>query len=35
VAKAPNADLAAAFVAYVFSPDGQAVLQKWGFAPAK
>lgn len=35
VAKSPNADLAAAFVAYVLSPDGQAMLQKWGFAPAK
>ncbi|HTX90787.1 MAG TPA: molybdate ABC transporter substrate-binding protein [Anaerolineales bacterium] len=32
--KAPNADLAAAFVAYVLSPDGQAVLKKWGFSPA-
>ena len=35
VAKSPNADLGASFVAYVLSPDGQAVLQKWGFAPAK
>lgn len=35
VAKSPHADLATAFVAYVLSPDGQAVLQKWGFAPAK
>jgi molybdate transport system substrate-binding protein len=35
VAKSPNADLAASFVAYVISPDGQAILQKWGFAPAK
>ena len=32
--KAPNADLAAAFVAYVLSADGQAVLKKWGFSPA-
>lgn len=31
--KAPNADLAAAFVAYVLSADGQAVLKKWGFSP--
>lgn len=28
-----NADLASAFVEYVLSGDGQAVLQKWGFAP--
>ena len=28
-----NADLANAFVAYVLSSDGQAVLQTWGFAP--
>jgi molybdate transport system substrate-binding protein len=35
VAKSPNADLAASFVAYVLSPDGQAILQKWGFAPSK
>jgi molybdate transport system substrate-binding protein len=32
--KAPNSDLAAAFVAYVLSPDGQGVLKKWGFSPA-
>ncbi len=31
LSKAPNADLAAAFVAYVLSPDGQAILKKWGF----
>ena len=30
---AENADLAEAFIAYVLSSDGQAVLQKWGFAP--
>ena len=30
-----NAELADAFIAYVLSADGQAVLQKWGFAPAK
>jgi molybdate transport system substrate-binding protein len=28
-----NSDLAKAFVDYVLSPDGQAVLQKWGFTP--
>ncbi len=32
--KAPNSDLAAAFVAYVLSADGQAVMKKWGFSPA-
>lgn len=31
ISKSANADLAAAFVGYVFSPDGQAILQKWGF----
>ena len=35
VAKSSNSELAAAFVQYVLSPEGQAVLQKWGFAPAK
>jgi molybdate transport system substrate-binding protein len=34
VAHSANAGLAAAFVAYVLSPDGQTVLQKWGFGPA-
>ncbi|HXQ33481.1 MAG TPA: molybdate ABC transporter substrate-binding protein, partial [Anaerolineales bacterium] len=29
-----NSDLAQSFVDYVLSSDGQAVLQKWGFAPA-
>lgn len=28
-----NADLAKAFTNYVLSPDGQVVLQKWGFSP--
>ena len=28
-----NSDLASAFVEYVLSADGQAVLEKWGFAP--
>ena len=32
--KAPNPDLAKAFVAYVLSTDGQAVMKKWGFSPA-
>jgi molybdate transport system substrate-binding protein len=31
--KSANPDLATAFVEYVLSSDGQAVLQKWGFAP--
>jgi len=35
LSKAPNADLAAAFVAYVQSADGQAIMKKWGFAPAQ
>ena len=30
-----NADTATAFIEYVLSPDGQAILQKWGFAPAQ
>ena len=30
-----NADLAAKFTAFVLSPEGQAVLHKWGFAPIK
>lgn len=33
--KSTHADLAQAFVAYVLSPAGQAVLQKWGFVPAR
>jgi molybdate transport system substrate-binding protein len=28
-----NADLATAFITYVLSDEGQAILQKWGFAP--
>jgi molybdate transport system substrate-binding protein len=35
LAASANADLAAAFVKYVLSADGQAVLDKWGFAPAQ
>jgi molybdate transport system substrate-binding protein len=30
---APNASLANAFVAYVLSAEGQAILKKWGFGP--
>lgn len=30
---APNSDSAAQFIAYVLSPEGQAVLKKWGFTP--
>jgi len=33
--KAPNSNLAAAFVAYVLSADGQAVMKIWGFSPAQ
>jgi molybdate transport system substrate-binding protein len=33
--KARDPDLAAQFVAYVLSADGQATLKKWGFAPIK
>jgi molybdate transport system substrate-binding protein len=32
---APHADLAAKFVDFVLSADGQAILAKWGFIPAK
>ncbi len=32
---APQADLARKFVDYVLSPDGQAILAKWGFITAK
>ena len=32
--KATNPDLAATFVAYVLSADGQAMMKKWGFSPA-
>ncbi len=31
--KSANVDLAKAFINYVLSSDGQAILQKWGFAP--
>jgi molybdate transport system substrate-binding protein len=33
--KSTNAELAKAFIEYVLSPDGQIVLQKWGFGPVK
>jgi molybdate transport system substrate-binding protein len=33
LADSENAELAQAFVEYVLSAEGQAVLQKWGFAP--
>ncbi len=35
IAKSPNAGLAASFVAFVLSPDGQAILKKYGFNPAE
>ncbi len=35
VAKSPNAALAAAFIGYVLSADGQAVMEKWGFVPGQ
>jgi len=35
LAESTDADLAQAFVDYVLSPESQAVLQVWGFAPAK
>ncbi len=31
--KGGNADLAAAFIAYILGPDGQATLAKFGFEP--
>jgi molybdate transport system substrate-binding protein len=33
LANSENADLVAVFVEYVLSAEGQAILQKWGFAP--
>jgi molybdate transport system substrate-binding protein len=33
--RSENAGLAKAFIAYLLSADGQAVLQKWGFAPRR
>ncbi len=34
LAAAPHPDLAAEFVAYVMSAEGQSILKKWGFVPA-
>ena len=34
ISDSKNADLAKAFVALVMSPDGQAVMAKYGFIPA-
>jgi molybdate transport system substrate-binding protein len=34
ISDSKNADLANAFVALVLSPDGQAILVKYGFIPA-
>jgi len=33
LANSANVELATAFINYLLSPDGQSVLQKWGFAP--
>jgi molybdate transport system substrate-binding protein len=33
--RSENATLAEAFITYVLSPDAEAILQKWGFAPAE
>ena len=33
LANSPRSDLAMVFISYLLSPDGQSVLQKWGFAP--
>ncbi len=35
LAKSENADLAAKFIEYILSAEGQAVLANWGFAPIK
>jgi len=35
LAASVNAEVAQKFIDYVLSPDGQAILQKWGFTPAK
>ena len=34
LAKSANADLAAKFIEYVLSAEGQVILQKWGFTPS-
>ena len=31
----PNPDLAAGFISFVMSPEGQAIMEKWGFTPGK
>lgn len=35
LADAPQPELALAFVAFVLSPQGQSILQKWGFSPVR
>ena len=35
ITKSSQPEVAQAFISYVLSKDGQAVLQKWGFAPAQ
>jgi molybdate transport system substrate-binding protein len=35
VSKSAKADLAAKFIIYVLSPEGQVILQKWGFGPVE
>jgi molybdate transport system substrate-binding protein len=34
VADSEHTDVAEAFIAFILSPDGQAILEKWGFGPA-
>jgi molybdate transport system substrate-binding protein len=33
LAKSANSEVAARFIEYVLSDDGEAILQKWGFGP--
>ena len=33
LSSAPESELAANFIDYVLSAEGQAILQKWGFTP--
>jgi len=35
LANAPHPELAAEFIAFVLSADGQSILEKWGFRPVK
>jgi molybdate transport system substrate-binding protein len=35
LANSPNPDLAAVFISFVISPDGQAIMEKWGFTPTR